>query len=98
MLNRLIRENGTLTSLNLSHNRLGDEGCAAIAQTIRAGAMPNLTSLRLTGNSIGDRGMAALAEALASANDTHRSLTDIRINSNPAGAGAHESVHKARSV
>ena len=49
-----------LKSLNLSNNRIGDEGAKAIAATVS----PQLTSLYLDDNSIGAEGAKAIAEHL----------------------------------
>ena len=87
-----------LQMLDVSFNKIGDAGCAAIAHALSEGAMPSLTSLRLRGNGIGDEGMAALAQALASAVVTHTALRDIRISGNPASESAQESVQAATSA
>ena len=50
--------------LELNDNRIGDEGMAALAASLRAGAAPQLAFLDLYGNRIGDEGAAALAASL----------------------------------
>lgn len=84
-----------LELLDLSFNRIGDKGCAALAQVLGNGAMPNLQSLRLRGNAIDNDGMAALAQALGRVPDTQRSLRDVRIGGNPASERSQEQVQAA---
>jgi Ran GTPase-activating protein (RanGAP) involved in mRNA processing and transport len=45
-----------LTVLNLSWNRIGSEGCKALARSLRDGSCPNLTSLNISHNYIQVRG------------------------------------------
>lgn len=54
---------GTLTSIGLSHNKIADEGAAALARALARG-MPVLRRLELEENAIGDPGMASLADAM----------------------------------
>ena len=51
----------TVQSIDLSHNRIGDDGCAAMARALYAGA-PALRRLALHENNIGERGMCELVE------------------------------------
>lgn len=55
-----LADNGNLLHLNLSCNYIGDEGCAALASSLRLNR--TLLTLSLTGNSIGDSGVASLAK------------------------------------
>lgn len=55
-----LAANGNLLHLNMSCNSIGDDGCAAIATSLRLNR--TLLTLSLTGNSIGDNGVAALAK------------------------------------
>ena len=48
--------------MHLSFNRIGDAGCAALAEALKV--TNAVTYLVLSNNSIGDVGCAALAEAL----------------------------------
>ncbi len=54
-----LRQNSTLTSIDLRYNGIGDAGAAAIADGLRQNA--NLQSIYLGANEIGDAGAAAIA-------------------------------------
>ena len=87
-----------LELLDLSFNRIGDSGCAALAEVLGGGAMPNLRSLRLRGNAVDDDGMAALARALSRIRGTHTLLRDVRIGGNPASERSQEQVQAATNA
>ena len=54
-----------LEELNLAGNKIGDEGCKALAAALgKEGAVPRLEGLNLESNAIGDKGCKALATAL----------------------------------
>ncbi|EOD38922.1 hypothetical protein EMIHUDRAFT_224075 [Emiliania huxleyi CCMP1516] len=54
-----------LEELDLAPNKIGDEGCKALAAALgKEGAAPRLEKLSLNGNQIGDEGCKALAAAL----------------------------------
>ena len=54
-----------LETLNLGNNKIGDEGCKALAAALgKEGAAPRLEMLALNGNQIGDEGCKALAASL----------------------------------
>jgi hypothetical protein len=56
-----------LRALSLEHNRIGDDGCAALALALCGGAGPGcarLEELFLGYNSLGDAGASALADSL----------------------------------
>merc|ERR1719238_1158285 len=54
-----------LEELYLWNNKIGDEGCKALAAALgKEGAAPRLENLALNGNKIGDEGCMALAAAL----------------------------------
>ena len=55
--------NAVLTNLDLSLNKIGDEGAKAIADSLKSG-MAVVTTLYLGYNSIGDEGAIVIAEAL----------------------------------
>lgn len=61
----LLIKNGTLLHLNLSCNSIGDDGCAALASSLRLNR--TLLSLSLVGNVIGDKGAASLAKVSSAA-------------------------------
>lgn len=69
VLNRLIRENSTLTSLNLSHNCLGDDGCAAIAHALPQNSA--LSHLDVSYNAVSEPGLISLARSMQEADIVH---------------------------
>lgn len=63
MLELLLNDGGRhLTSLNLSHNNLGDSGASSIARCLPYAT--NLRHLDLRSNNIGESGLVSLAESL----------------------------------
>ena len=60
-------------------NELGDEGCAALAQSL-ATVNENLTSLDLGYNEIKDKGAFALAQAIK--NNADGAIQSISVNNN----------------
>jgi len=54
--------NQSLTTLNLDHNPISDEGAKLIAEALKSNQ--SLTTLNLSDNSIGDKGAQFIAEAL----------------------------------
>ena len=70
---------GTLRTINLGHNRIGDRGVAALAQAFE---VLNVTTLDLRHNDIGDVGAAALARAIESVNCT---ITKLWLGHNRIG-------------
>ena len=54
-----------LTGLDLSNNKIGDEGMRHLADAFTRGAAPALKTLNLYANKIGDEGMRPLGDALA---------------------------------
>ena len=57
-----LRSNSTLTTLDLSGNKIEDTGATAIAEALKSNF--TLTTLDLHGNEIEDKGAAAIAHAL----------------------------------
>ena len=75
-----------LTSIDLSHNLVGDSGAAALGRALACGA-PALAKLSLHENAIGDAGLTALADALCPGGSP--GLTHLRFTFNRVGdAGA----------
>ena len=74
----------SITTCNLSHNKLGDEGAASLARALSTGA-PALQRLALHENRIGDGGMAALAHAMRPGGAP--GLRELRIGFNQVGDG-----------
>ncbi|MBP9694279.1 MAG: hypothetical protein KBE16_06205 [Alphaproteobacteria bacterium] len=74
-----LKENRTLTSLNLSSRNIGDEGARALAESLKVNG--RLTSLVLYNNQIGDAGARALADALKE----NRTLTSLDLSRNNIG-------------
>ena len=64
--------------LDLSYNRIGDEGVAALASLLEEN--PRITNVLLASNQIGDDGVAHLARALSSGRS---SLTQLVLAGNP---------------
>ena len=84
-----LRENSSLTKLELDANSIGDAGAQALAETLRENS--SLATLRLAGNSIGDAGAQALAEALGE----NSSLATLELGSNGIGAAGAQALAEA---
>lgn len=85
VLAKVLAANNTLTTLNISDNRIGDSGARAIAEALQENH--TLTTLDISGSDIGDAGARAIAEVLRK-NHTLTTL-DISINDiDEAGARA----------
>jgi len=74
-----------LTELNISNNKIGSEGAAALASALRVNRV--LKTLDLFNNRIGDEGAKALASALR-VNGVLKSLNIHRNNIGDKGAAA----------
>ena len=74
-----IKYNEHITTLDLRGNELGDEGCAALAQSLST-VNENLTSLDLGYNEIKDKGAFALAQAIK--NNAEGAIASISVNNN----------------
>eukprot|EP00271_Cylindrocystis_brebissonii_P021849 TRINITY_DN8076_c0_g1_i1.p1 TRINITY_DN8076_c0_g1~~TRINITY_DN8076_c0_g1_i1.p1 ORF type:complete len:554 (-),score=135.87 TRINITY_DN8076_c0_g1_i1:575-2236(-) len=55
-----LAENKSVTSIDLSHNSITDEGIQLLSSALLAGAAPDLIQLDLRGNPLTDRGRALL--------------------------------------
>ena len=79
-----LRVNGSLTSLDVSKNRLGAEGAAALAPALAANG--SLTSINLSENNLTNYGrdMTGITE-LAAALGVNGSLTELSIYGNQVG-------------
>ncbi|CAF1540590.1 unnamed protein product [Adineta steineri] len=75
----LLRNNTTLTELNLSTNQLGDKGAQAAAKALQKNT--TLTKLYLNQNQIGDEGAQVLGEAL----QNNTTLTILMLGNNQIG-------------
>jgi len=76
-----------LNALNLSNNKIGDAGCAAIADAASQGALRVLKDLMMLHNSVGDAGMGSLAKVMG--DGALNDLVSINLSSNEvADAGA----------
>ena len=60
-LARLLAEASSITSINLSCNRIGDEGCSALAEGLQSSSVEELD---VRSCNISDTGLARLAQAL----------------------------------
>ena len=87
-----LRENTTVTNLNLRFNIIGNEGAQAIADMLAVNT--KLTHLSLESNQIGDEGAHALANALK----VNSTLTSIVLGYNRIGdVGAHHIADMMRN-
>ena len=87
-----LRVNTSLTSLNLAHNSIGDEGASSLSEALRVNT--SLTSLNLAHNSIGDEGASSLSEALR----VNTSLTSLYLSDNSIGVEGASSLSEALRV
>ena len=67
-----LRQNSSLTELDLSRNIIGDAGVAGLAEALKQNS--SLKELDLSRNIIGDAGAAGLAEALRENSSTRANL------------------------
>ncbi|KAL0239622.1 hypothetical protein GEMRC1_009730 [Eukaryota sp. GEM-RC1] len=72
----LLKDNATLTSIDLNSNCPKDEGARALAEALKVNT--SVTSINLRGNYIGDEGAKALAELLK----VNTSVTSINLYEN----------------
>jgi serine/threonine protein kinase/Ran GTPase-activating protein (RanGAP) involved in mRNA processing and transport len=61
VLGRLLRGNGAMTRLDLTENRMGDQGAVALSGAL--GSLVQLRKLVISSNSVGDTGVLALGDA-----------------------------------
>ena len=78
-----------MRDLDLSYNRIGDAGAAALAETVAANK--HVESLNLRGNDVGPEGCAKIADVLARATrrisaTAHGETDDRKENDEPANA------------
>ena len=72
MIGELLKVNGSLSSIDLSGNRLRSEGAKVL---VDGGAFRgSLSSIKLTSNKLGPEGAKALAPALRDSHSLSRSL------------------------
>lgn len=92
-LGRSLRGNETLHVLNLSGNRVGDPGAAALAEALArsTGSGLGIQVLTVSDGGIGSSGMAALAAALAD----NGNVTEFRACGNRCGDDAANPVSLA---
>jgi hypothetical protein len=79
-LSSILRSRG-LTSLDLSHNHMGDSGVVALMEVLSEGGSPGLEVLRLAGVGCKEKGAEALARALASPS-AFRHLAELSLSHN----------------
>ena len=77
---------GSMATLDLTYNRIGDVGAKAIAEAVRASG--SLTTLGLSTNNIGDEGAKALVAASGS-------MTYLYLDGNNIGAAAKQLLRDA---
>ncbi|WP_039454784.1 leucine-rich repeat domain-containing protein [Candidatus Jidaibacter acanthamoebae] len=76
ILFEVLKENETITSLNLSDNNIGEAGGIAIAEALKENK--TITSLDLGGNDIGAAGGIAIAEA----SKENKTITSLNLSDN----------------
>lgn len=77
-----IRLHPSLTFLDLSHNRVGDDGAESFAKLLQQDpSLQTLTVLRLNHNKIGTRGAMAISQSLL----TNTTLTSLELMDNFIG-------------
>ncbi|KAL0238004.1 hypothetical protein GEMRC1_012478 [Eukaryota sp. GEM-RC1] len=79
LLIELLKENSTVTSIDLSWNYIGDEGARALANVMKVNT--TVTSINLSRNSISAKGIKVLAEALK----VNSAVTSINLGNNSIG-------------
>ena len=85
LISVLLRFNASLTSLDLTYNKIRDDGATSLAGALRVNA--SLTELSLRNNDIGPAGGKAIGKALR----VNASLTSIDVRHNDiTGAAARE--------
>ena len=81
---------GGLAELNLSVNKIGEGGAAAVAAALGGGSCGGLRGLYISCNEIGEGGAAALQAALLSG--ACGSLTKLGLNANEIGTETQQAV------
>ncbi|PFX18326.1 Nucleotide-binding oligomerization domain-containing protein 2 [Stylophora pistillata] len=76
ILANVLKENRTVTNLNLSRNNIGDDGATGLAEALKSNV--SLKELNLSRNKIGGVGAASLGEALNG--ETSLEVLDLREN------------------
>jgi Ran GTPase-activating protein (RanGAP) involved in mRNA processing and transport len=89
LLKRIKDNDTTLTTLDLSYQKLNAEDAKDLAKALETNA--SLTSISLNYNDIGDAGAKDLAKAL----ETNASLTSINLKGNQIGAAGAKDLAKA---
>lgn len=74
-----LRENDTITALDLSNNNISSMGCAAVGEALVENC--TLVELSIRGNNIADSGFVTLAQALAQ----NTTLTKLDVSHNLVG-------------
>lgn len=88
-LAKALKDNTSLTSLLLSVNNLGNEGCQIIVEALKGNT--SLNELSLDGNILGDEAGKAIGEMLK----TNTSLTRLYLQSNHMGDEAGKVIANA---
>ena len=89
-------ELSSLTILDLSDNRIGDEGMKAFSTALSSGALGSLVELWLHDNKISRDGMSAFAQEIA--RGSLASLEDLYIHNNDAASDAVIAAVRNRAV
>ena len=87
----MLRRRGTMQSLNLNCNALGDAGVEALAAALKEGAGAKLQELRLHKNGITAKGAQALAGCLAACG----SLRELHLRGNELDDAAKRTLREA---
>jgi hypothetical protein len=73
-----LKKNNTLLELNLSYNKIDDDGAIAIVEALKENS--TLLNLILCNNNIGDNGARVIAEAEALKENNSIKLIDLTYN------------------
>ncbi|KFH68943.1 hypothetical protein, variant [Podila verticillata NRRL 6337] len=87
-----LKNNSTLTTLDLRGNSIGDNGAQALSETLKTNS--TLTTLDLRGNSIGDNGAQALSKTLK----TNSTLTILDLQENSIGDSGAQALAEALKI
>ena len=83
----VLKENRTITSIDLHGNNVRDDGAIALADALKENR--TITSINLGNSGVGNAGAIALADALK----VNRTITKIDLSSNKIDKTRQHSIH-----